>query len=231
MTKGKAQPLVATPVEPPEGTLPVFQITTSDPSQGEVIVSIHGLPGTEPEKNQNTISLWLGTSPSPDDKPLDTKNVTAASLPTSFPYRFKFGLNDYSITYQVSSSPQTMCAITYLNFFRLADTFPKEVSILIRDITTTMIEIQYTVLPGYSPYNSGNWIGLWSGITTNPGSAAPIASVKIPNNQTEGVVRIQKLKLYSGLKYTLLYFMASQADDPDRTTAGAALYIQADKPA
>ncbi|PWW00607.1 hypothetical protein DFR52_103815 [Hoeflea marina] len=228
MNDDKAQQLVATPVDLPEGTLPCFRIAATHPSQGEVFVTIHGLPGSRPASNRNTISLWLGSSPTPDDKPLDTTAVQAESLPTTFPYNYDFGLLDYSITYQVSDGPETMCAIAYLSFFPKIAGFPEGVSITIRDITTAMIEIQYAVLPGYSPLTGGNWIGLWSGIQTNPGAVDPIGSVVIPDNQTEGIVQLQNLKIYSGLQYTLLYFMAAPKDDPKRTTSGAAAYFLAE---
>lgn len=230
---GTPQKLIATPVDPPPGDLPYYVITATDPRQGEVDLTFRGLPGNLPETNRNTFALWQGSAPTPAGKPLAVQPMASDAQPNRIPYSYDFGLYNYAITYQVSDRLETMCAIAWLNLSPTLTLggFASHVVIEILSITTESIQIRYTVLSGYTPKACGNWIGLWDGIQTNPGGAAPVHRVDIPTDQTEGIVELKGLALVPGFQYTLLYFMAPEKDDPQRTTAGAANYFSTSVPA
>ncbi|SNR54801.1 hypothetical protein [Puniceibacterium sediminis] len=219
------KPLPHTPVTLPQGDLDHFHITAT--VHGNVVLlDVAGLPGNLPKTNGNTYALWNTSSPLPTDTPLDIQPMPTDDQPSRFQFKYDFQPMNYAITYQVGSAPDTMCAIAPLPLFpTMALGFPENVSMQIRDLTTTQMVFQYTVLSGYPPATYGNWIGLWQGIQTNPGAVDPIARISVPDNQNTNILTLTGLTLYENFDYTLIFFMKSDADDPKRVSAGAALYF------
>ena len=109
--------------------------------------------------------------------------------------------------------------------FSLQENLPTAVSIKIDKVTTESIQIIYTTLPGYQPTKNGNWIGLWQGFAIPYGGPKPIGRTKITDDYTQGIVTIDKLRLFSGLTYTLIYFMQDPSVDPQFTSASTLLYF------
>ncbi len=210
----------------PDGNEGHFLISASDPTRGEVIVTHRGIAGNRPHQYDNNLALWTTALPNLEAacEPLRTQMLSSNNQPDRVVFKYAFRPTDYSLTYQVGSSPTAMCALTSLSLFPEAmSAVPSNVFLEIQSVSSEYVEVRYTVLPGYQPKKYGNWIGIWGGYTIPYGSPPPLGRSKIRSFQSEDVVTIDDLALRAGSTYTLIYFMQRAKDDPKRSAAGAML--------
>ena len=226
-----SQELTPTILTPPISGQTQFSLSTSDPSQGEIIVKYRGIAGNQPETYKNNLALWNGSVPNMTIRPLRTIAIESDNQPNSLPLEFDFEPTDYCITYQVGEEISAMCAMTSFSFslktrilramafwrgMNVSATSPESVSIKILKIATDSVQVIYGTLPGYQPQKFGNWIGIWPGWAIPYGSPEPLGRAKVNSNFSEGIVKIAPISLYSGLSYTLTYFMQDREIDEHR---------------
>ena len=235
-----SQELTPTILTPPVGGQTQFSLSTKNVSRGEVIVTYRGIAGNQPATYKNNLALWNGSLPNMTVQPLRVVAIKSDNQPDSLPFEFDFEPTDYCLTYQVGEGISTMCAMTSLSFSmkarilramafwrwtNLAATPPEAVSIKIVKITTDSVQIIYNTLPGYQPQKFGNWIGLWPGWAIPYGSPEPLARAKVDSAFSQGIVTLEPVSLYSGLSYTITYFMESPDKDEHHLSAAALLYF------
>ena len=235
-----SQELTPTILTPPVGGQNQFSVSTNYASQGEVIVTYRGIAGNQPGTYKNNLALWNGSLPNMTVQPLQIIAIESNNQPNSVPFEFAFEPTDYCLTYQVGKDISTMCAMTSFSFSVMARilramafwrytnvpvTPPAAVSIKILNITTDSVQVIYSTLPGYQPQRYGNWIGLWPGWAIPYGSPEPLGKAKINGDFSEGIVNIDHISLYSGLSYTLIYFMQGPETDEHRFSAASLLYF------
>ena len=235
-----SEELTPTILTPPVGGQNQFSLSTNYASQGEVIVTYRGIAGNQPGTYKNNLALWNGSLPNMTVHPLRIIAIESDNQPNSVPFKFAFEPTDYCLTYQVGEDISTMCAMTSFSFFVMARilramafwrctnvpvTPPAAVSIKILKITTDSVQIIYNTLPGYQPQRYGNWIGIWPGWAIPYGSPEPLGQAKINSDFSQGIVNIDHISLYSGLSYTLTYFMQGPETDERRFSAASLLYF------
>ena len=235
-----SEELTPTILTPPVAGQNQFSLSTNYASQGEVIVTYRGIAGNQPGTYKNNLALWNGSLPNMTVHPLRIIAIESDNQPNSVPFKFAFEPTDYCLTYQVGEDISTMCAMTSFSFFVMARilramafwrctnvpvTPPAAVSIKILKITTDSVQIIYNTLPGYQPQRYGNWIGIWPGWAIPYGSPEPLGQAKINSDFSQGIVNIDHISLYSGLSYTLTYFMQGPETDERRFSAASLLYF------
>jgi len=235
-----SEELTPTILTPPIAGQNQFSLSTNYASQGEVIVTYRGIAGNQPGTYKNNLALWNGSLPNMTVHPLRIIAIESDNQPNSVPFKFAFEPTDYCLTYQVGEDISTMCAMTSFSFFVMARilramafwrctnvpvTPPAAVSIKILKITTDSVQIIYNTLPGYQPQRYGNWIGIWPGWAIPYGSPEPLGQAKINSDFSQGIVNIDHISLYSGLSYTLTYFMQGPETDERRFSAASLLYF------
>ena len=128
-------------------------------------------------------------------------------------------------SFSFSLKTRILRAMAFWRGMNVSATSPESVSIKILKIATDSVQVIYGTLPGYQPQKFGNWIGIWPGWAIPYGSPEPLGRAKVNSNFSEGIVKIAPISLYSGLSYTLTYFMQDREKDEHRLSAGALLYF------
>lgn len=247
-------------------------IDPESPTSLGIIVKYNGLAGNLPKTYNNSIALWSGSVPNIHGGLIKKVDVEKNNQAGNVFIKYSFQQSYYSLTYQVGTSLQTMCALaqldtTSLNFLTksshdknnkamelsedhnmvegevltadnilefLGDSdtlaagasevvalgLPTFVDLQILELTTSSVKVFYSTLPGYTPAKYKNWIGVWQGYAVPYEAPAPMRSVHIIQNSTQGTVLLDNISFSQYFTYTLLYFTG-----PERTNAASLIYF------
>lgn len=177
-----------------------------------------GLPANQPTTYQNFVAVWQGvvvpwTQPPMRMMPIPG-NFGSGSLVVDGVQITELA---YTVGYAVGPEITAICASAMLGVG--AQTGPTDaVSISLNRVGTTSVSVHYTVLDGYLPATSGNWIGLWTGRVSPYNAPAPLARAAVSLNMSAGDVGFNGVLMTINTTYTLVYFMGESV-----TTAAAIL--------
>lgn len=206
-------------VAPDVSDLNHFTITACEPTYEGVIVEYRSLPANLPQTYGNSLALWNSTIPNTQKDPIATAPIPTDDETGSVLIRYGFQQTNYSVTYQTKDY-QSMCALAQIQLAKLAITIPTYVSICISSLDSSGVTVFYNTLPGYTPANYKNWLGLWQGFESPYSSTDTSLIAPVTQNSSQGELRIAFTP--GPFDYTLIYFLGT-----NRQTAGALLYFQA----
>ena len=187
--------------------LELFEISEDPPpllDVSGVIAKYQSLSGNKPATYGNSVALWESLSPDPSTTPLVTVDIpTNDQIGEAF-FDYGLGPTDYCVTYQLGSSPQTMCALAQISYASPAAIIPLYVSIEILSVTTETISVQYDTLPGYLPATYKNWIGIWPGFALPYNAPPPLNQAPVTLDYTQGILKVPFTQIASD--YTMILF-------------------------
>lgn len=182
-----------------------------------------GLPGNQPTTYQNFVAVWQGIIVPWTQPPMRMLTIPGNFVTGSLVVDgVQIAEVAYTVGYAVGPGITDICASAILGVG--AQTGPTDaVSLSLNRVGTTSVSVHYSVLDGYLPATSGNWIGLWTGRVSPYNAPAPLARAAVSLNMSAGDVGINGVVMTIGTMYTLVYFMGEGA-----STAAAILTFSTD---
>lgn len=189
-------------------------ITVRSITGDHTAVSYQTLPGNQPNTNGNYIALWPSTDETipwlrlPDntctvygDDPSGDLLMAGLALPE----------DSYVLAYSLASpatkaADNNFCASVFVPSLAPGTEFiAKVMDLEVGDIASYSAVIRYQTLPGYSPKDQANWIGIWDA-SDSILHDAPLRAMPISKNSDKGEIALNNFKIVSGHSYTVAYF-------------------------
>ncbi|SFD59892.1 hypothetical protein SAMN05518672_102555 [Chitinophaga sp. CF118] len=175
-----------------------------------VTVSYKGLPGNQPATYKNFVAIW-------QDSMIPWTAMPLAQLPigqnsqqgTLVISGLTITSSAYIVGYGVGPDITNICCSSIISAGGLLAA-PTQVSISLNYLGTSSLSIHYQTLGGYLPQQYNNWIGLWKGYASPYSAVAPVSTVMINSNASEGTVGMNNVPLGINSNYTLIYFMGKE---------------------
>lgn len=203
------------------------------PTPQGVLVNYLTAPANKPKTFNNQLYVWDTTDnqvPWGKDPEGSTGLTSDASTATRF-LPFDYEDKGYIVGYAVAAETAAVCSTIYIPQGASGDPTKwkyASVGLLVVYSDSSVVQVQYTVLPAYKPAARANWVAVWQGSSV-PYEGESLGQANIPSDAETGYAVIEGLGLTINTPYSVGYFMVAPGSGRTTLAAQATFTIGATK--